>query len=129
MFLLQECVPGSVAGYSNWLRAGLSGDRMPVGSRFPTPVQTGPGTHPASCIMGTGSFPGVKSGRGVMLTPHPFLLPLGVELYLYSPMGRTASTEPQCLYKGVRARARARTHTHTHTHTHTQGSIIKYRSI
>ena len=25
--------------------------------------------------MGTGSFPGVKSGRGVTLTPHPLLLP------------------------------------------------------
>ena len=25
--------------------------------------------------MGTGSFPGVKSGRGVTLTPHPFLVP------------------------------------------------------
>jgi len=24
--------------------------------------------------MGTGSFPGVKSGRGVMLTPHPLLV-------------------------------------------------------
>jgi len=22
--------------------------------------------------MGTGSFPGVESGRGVTLTPHPF---------------------------------------------------------
>jgi len=29
----------------------------------------------ASCTMGTGSFSGVKSGRGVMLTPHPFLVP------------------------------------------------------
>jgi hypothetical protein len=27
------------------------------------------------CTMGTGSFPGVKSGRGVTLTPHPFLVP------------------------------------------------------
>ena len=36
------------------------------------PVQTDPGAHPASCTMGTGSFPGVKSGRGVTLTPHPF---------------------------------------------------------
>jgi len=26
--------------------------------------------------MGTGSFAGVKSGRGVMLTPHPLLMPL-----------------------------------------------------
>jgi len=25
--------------------------------------------------MGTGSFPGVKSDRGVMLTPHPLLVP------------------------------------------------------
>ena len=37
--------------------------------------------------MGTGSFPGVKSGRGVTLTPHPFYLRVQerVELYLYSP--------------------------------------------
>jgi len=25
--------------------------------------------------MGTGSFPGVKCGRGVLLTTHPFLVP------------------------------------------------------
>jgi hypothetical protein len=31
-----------------------------VGARFFAPVQTGPGAHPASCTMGTGSFPGVK---------------------------------------------------------------------
>jgi hypothetical protein len=37
------------------------------------PAQTGPGAHPASCTMGTGSFSGVKSGRDVTLTPH-FLL-------------------------------------------------------
>jgi hypothetical protein len=42
------------------------------GARFSAPVQTGPGTHPASCTMGTGYFPGVKSGQGVTLTPHPF---------------------------------------------------------
>jgi hypothetical protein len=38
--------------------------------------------------MGTGSFPGVESGRGVTLTPHPLLVPRSknrVELYLYSP--------------------------------------------
>ena len=61
--------------YSDWLRAGRSGDRIPVGARFSAPVQTGPGTHPAFCIMGTGSFLGVKSGRGVTLTPHPLLVP------------------------------------------------------
>ena len=47
----------------------------PVAARFSAPVQTEPGAHPASCIMGTGSFPGVKSGRGVTLTPHPLLVP------------------------------------------------------
>ena len=97
--------------------------------------------------MGTGSFPRVKSGRGVTLTPHPLLMPWSrksraipllplwavrpaqslsactVQLHLYSPyepyglcrasvpvqysytstppMGRTACTEPQCLYKGA----------------------------
>jgi len=45
------------------------------GARFSAPVQTGPGAHPASCTMGTGSFLGVKSGRGVTLTPHPLLVP------------------------------------------------------
>ena len=39
------------------------------------PVQTGPGAHTASCKMGTGSFPGVKCGRGVLLTTHPLLVP------------------------------------------------------
>ena len=42
-----------------------------------------PGTHfigdwvpdPASYKMGTGSFPGVKCGRGVLLTTHPLLVP------------------------------------------------------
>ena len=47
----------------------------PGGARFSEPVQTGPGTHPASCTMGAGSFPGVKSGRVVTLTPHPLLVP------------------------------------------------------
>jgi len=43
--------------------------------RFSAPVQTVPGAHPASCTMGTGSFPGIKSGRGVTQTPHPLLVP------------------------------------------------------
>jgi len=48
--------------------------------------------------MGTGSFLGVKSGRGVTLTSH--LLPSAVghervELYLYSPYG------PYGLYRAL----------------------------
>ena len=93
-----------------------------MGARFSAPIQTSPGAHPASCTIGTGSFSGVKSGRGVTLTPHPLLvlwsrksraIPLllllvvqpvqslsacTVQLYLYSPLARTACTEPQCLY-------------------------------
>ena len=34
-----------------------------------------PGAHPASCTMGTGSFPEVKCCRDVTLTPHPLLVP------------------------------------------------------
>jgi len=72
---------------------------------FSAPVQTGPGAHPAPCTMGTESFPGVKSGRGVTLTPHPLLVPLVMKEYSYTstpPAGRTACTEPQCLYKGAK---------------------------
>jgi hypothetical protein len=83
-----HCGPDSSVGIATELRAGRSGDRIPVGARFSAPVQTGPGVHPASCTMGAGSFPGVESGRGVTLTPHPLLVPRSknrVELYLYSP--------------------------------------------
>ena len=43
-------------------------DRIQVGTRFSAPTQTGPGAHPASYKMGTGSFPGVQFGQGVVLT-------------------------------------------------------------
>ena len=45
------------------------------------------GSNP--CTMGTRSFPEVKSGWCVTLTPHPPLVPWSkrVELYLYSPYG------------------------------------------
>jgi hypothetical protein len=74
--------------YSDWLRAVWYGDRIPVGARFSALVQNGPGVHPASCTMGTGSFPGVECGRGVTLTPHPLLVPRSknrVKLDRYSP--------------------------------------------
>jgi hypothetical protein len=61
--------------YSDWLRAGRSGDRIPVGARFSVPVQAVTGPHPAFCTMGTGYFPVIKSGRGLTLTRHPLLVP------------------------------------------------------
>jgi hypothetical protein len=59
-----------------------------VEARFSAPVQTGPGAHPSSCTVGTGSFPGVQSGRCVTPISHPLLVPRSknrVGLYLYSP--------------------------------------------
>ena len=81
---------GRLAQVSDWLRAGRSGDRSPVGARFSAPVQTDPGVHPASCTISTGSFPGVKSGLGRDAAPSPPSTAVGherVELYLYSPYG------------------------------------------
>jgi len=60
--------------YSDWLRSGRSGIESRWGRDFP-PFQTGPGAHPASCEIGTGSFPGVKCGRGVLLTTHSLPVP------------------------------------------------------
>ena len=76
--------------------------------------------------MGTGSFPRVKSGRGVTLTPHPLLMHSSAvgrgrasrpdhdqqhcyhhaptvkpELYLYYPYGPYGLYSAQCLYKGA----------------------------
>ena len=62
LWLLPFLWAGYLRRYSDWLRAGRSGYRIPVEARFFSPVQTGPGAHPFSCTMGTGSFPGVKSG-------------------------------------------------------------------
>ena len=72
--LKRSCGAGSVVG----IETGYELDSLGIESReawFSAPVQTGPGAHPASCTMGTGSFPWIKSGRGVTLTPHPLLVP------------------------------------------------------
>jgi hypothetical protein len=75
--------------YSDFPRTGGSGNRIPVKARFFAPVQTGPGAHPTSCTIGTGTFPGVKRpGRGVD-HPPPSIADVKerVELYLYLPCG------------------------------------------
>jgi hypothetical protein len=50
-----------------------SRDRIPLGVRFSVPVQTGPGTHPASYSIRTRSVSQRQSSRGVRLTTHPHL--------------------------------------------------------
>ena len=78
-----------IYSYSDSLRAVRSGDRIPVGARFSSPVQTGPGVHPASYTMGTGSFPGVKRPRRGFDHPPPSSAEVEgrVELYTCSPSG------------------------------------------
>ena len=62
--------PGQLSPYSDSLRGGRPGDRIPVEARFSAPVQTGPVAHLTSYTMGTGSLPGVKRpGRGVNHPP------------------------------------------------------------
>jgi hypothetical protein len=62
---------GQLSRYSDWLRAGRSGDWIPVGARFSAPVQTGPGARPASCTMDYGSFPGGRKRPGRGADPSP----------------------------------------------------------
>jgi hypothetical protein len=102
-WLLDFRGPGSSVGIATGY--GLDGPVIESrwAARFSAPVQTGSGAHPASCTMGSGPFPGVKSGQGVTLTPHSLLVLLVMKEYSYTStprMGRTACTEPQCLYKG-----------------------------
>jgi hypothetical protein len=73
---LGKCGPDSVVGIATGYGPNGPGIESRWGERVPAPVQTGLGTHPASRTMSTGSFPGVKSGRGVTLTPHLLLVPL-----------------------------------------------------
>ena len=70
--LISSSGPGSAAGTATGYGLDGPGIESWWEARFSAPVQTGSVAHPASCIMGTGSFLGVKSGRGVTLTPHPF---------------------------------------------------------
>ena len=67
--------PGSSVGIATAYGLDGPGIEPRWGERFSTPVQTGPEAHPASRTMGTGSFPGVRCGWGVTLTPHPLPAP------------------------------------------------------
>ena len=75
MNLPVNCVWGQDSSVGIAIRyvAGRSGDRIPVLARYSPPVQTGPGAHPVSCTMGTGSLDREKSVRSVVLTTHRHL--------------------------------------------------------
>jgi len=89
--LLSICL--NIVGRDCWVsvvtRYGLGGVGIESrwGARFSAPIQTGPGTHPASYTVGTGSFLGDKvAGRGIDHPPPSSTeVRERVELYLYSP--------------------------------------------
>ena len=65
-FLLQELFlsntsfrgPDSIDGIATGYGLDGLGVKSRWGARFSAPVQTGPGDHPVSCTVGTGSFSG-----------------------------------------------------------------------
>jgi len=78
--------PGSEVGIMTGYGLDGPGIESWWGARFSAPVQTGPGTHPASCTMGTRSFPGVEAA-GAWGCPPPLSsveVLERVELYLIS---------------------------------------------
>ena len=96
--------PCSVVGIATGYGLDGPGIESRWGARFSSPVQIGPGAHPASCTMGTGSFPGGKERPGRDADPPPpssTVVKKGLSSTFPPPMGRTACTEPQCLYKGA----------------------------
>ena len=94
-----------MAKYTGSLRHGVSRDRSVStairygldglgiefrwGACFSVPVQTGPGAHPTSYIMGTVSFPGVKRrGRGVdHPSPPSAEVKERIDIYVYYTSG------------------------------------------
>jgi len=122
--------PGSSVSIATGYGLDGPGSNPGGGEIFPHRYRPAPGAQSASCTIVTWSFPGVKSGRGVTLTPHPLLVPWSRKsraiplLPLWAvrpvqslsacttvhftftftstpPMGCTACTEPQCLYNGA----------------------------
>ena len=66
--------PGSTAGTAS--DYGLDGrGSNPGGDEIFRPSRPALGPGQPLVKMGTGSFPGVKCGRGVLLTTHPLLVP------------------------------------------------------
>ena len=87
-YLVHRCRDSSV-GIATRYELDGPGIESRWGAKFSAPIQTGPGAHPASYTMGTGSLPGVKRpGRGVDHPPH--LAPTLKEEYSYTsapPLG------------------------------------------
>ena len=71
-----------VGRYNDFLWSDGFGDPIPVGVRFPAPVQTGPGANPGP--VWTRSLSRGWSRRGVAFTIHPHLAPRLKKVYNYT---------------------------------------------
>ena len=72
LLYFKNCGPGSVVGIATAYGLHGPGIESRWGRDF---LHLSRLAHAASCKMGTGSFLGVRCGRGVTLTPHPLLVP------------------------------------------------------
>ena len=97
LFYIEEsrCLKVNIMGLDSSVgiaaRYGLDGPEIESRweARFSAPVQTGPGAHPLSYTMGTGSFPEVnRPGRGI---DHSLLssteVKETVQVCFYTPYG------------------------------------------
>ena len=77
----------SVVAIVTELRAGRAGNRIPVAATFSALIQIGPEAHPASCTVGTRSFPGEnRPERGLNNPPTSNVeVKERAELYLHFP--------------------------------------------
>jgi len=69
-----EYRPGYISQCSDLIISERSGDRIPVGAKFSTPIQTGLGAHPSSCTKCTGSLLELTIFVGLHVIPAPFFL-------------------------------------------------------
>jgi hypothetical protein len=63
--------PGSSVGIVTGYELVGPGIEIRWAAIFSAPVHTVPGAHPASCTMGTGSFPGGRKRPGRDADPSP----------------------------------------------------------
>jgi hypothetical protein len=73
----------SVVGTATRYRVNGPGIKPGWGRDFAAPIQNGPGAHPASYKMGTGSFP-VLSSWGVASSTE---VKERIKLHIYTPYG------------------------------------------
>ena len=95
---------GYLSRYSDWLRAGRSGNRIPVRVRFSAPVPDRPCGPPSLLYNDYRVHPGGKERPVRDADPSPPSNAVVMKEQSYTstpPLGRTACTEPQCLYKGA----------------------------